>query len=105
MEGKRKRWSPEEIMQIVKRTLRDREDISKVCQEMGCQPSQVYKWQTMLLSEGGMVFGGRHKMNRKARLEELERIALLEDKLQRKNEVLSELMEEHVRLKKSLGES
>ena len=32
------------------------------------------------------------------------RITLLEQKLQRKNEVLSELMEEHIKLKKELGE-
>jgi hypothetical protein len=32
-------------------------------------------------------------------------VAALEEKLARKNEVLSELMEEHVALKKSLGES
>jgi hypothetical protein len=31
------------------------------------------------------------------------KIAALEEKLQRKNEVLSELMEEHVGLKKELG--
>jgi hypothetical protein len=31
-------------------------------------------------------------------------IEALETKLQRKNEVLSELMEEHIRLKKDLGE-
>jgi len=30
--------------------------------------------------------------------------AALEEKLQRKNEVLAELMEEHVQLKKELGE-
>jgi transposase len=32
------------------------------------------------------------------------KIALLEQKLQRKHEVLSELMEEHVKLQKELGE-
>ena len=32
------------------------------------------------------------------------RIAFLEDKLRRKHEVLSELMEEHIKLKKELGE-
>jgi hypothetical protein len=32
-------------------------------------------------------------------------VAALEEKLTRKNEVLAELMEEHVALKKSLGES
>jgi hypothetical protein len=34
-----------------------------------------------------------------------QRIAALEAKLEKKNEVLSELMEEHVALKKSLGEN
>ena len=32
------------------------------------------------------------------------RITLLQQKLQRKNEVLSELMEDHINLKKELGE-
>jgi hypothetical protein len=36
--------------------------------------------------------------------EDQERIAALEQKLNRKHEVLSELMEERVALKKSLGE-
>jgi hypothetical protein len=35
---------------------------------------------------------------------EEQRIQQLEDKLRRKHEVLSELMEEHVKLKKELGE-
>mgnify|MGYP003977617329 CR=1 FL=1 len=35
---------------------------------------------------------------------EKDKIIKLEQKLQTKNEVLSELMEEHVKLKKSLGE-
>ena len=34
-----------------------------------------------------------------------QRIAAVQDKLRRKDEVLSELMEEHVALKKSLGEA
>jgi hypothetical protein len=36
--------------------------------------------------------------------QEKKRILKLEEKLQKKNEVLSELMEEHVKLKKELGE-
>jgi len=40
------------------------------------------------------------------RTTKLERkVAELEEKLARKNEVLSELMEEHVNLKKNLGKS
>lgn len=36
--------------------------------------------------------------------EEPKKISALEEKLKRKNEVMGELMEEHVQLKKSLGE-
>jgi hypothetical protein len=52
--------------------------------------------------ENGATAFGRNERNRK-RTEEA-RIQQLEDKLRRKHEVLSELMEEHVKLKKELGE-
>ena len=42
---------------------------------------------------------------RREHLDALEKIAGLEEKIAKKNEVLSELMEEHVNLKKELGEN
>ncbi len=105
MKKERKRWSAEEIMRVLKRVVRDGEEVSKVCEEEGCQPSQVYKWQAHLWEEGAQVFARSSRSERIARLEERDRVATLEEKLKRKNEVLSELMEEHVQLKKSLGES
>lgn len=105
MKDTRKKWSSEEIIRIVRRTLLDREEISKVCEDEGCQPSQVYKWQATLFAEGAVVFARKSSSGRKERLEERARIETLEEKLQKKNEVLSELLEEHVELKKSLGES
>ena len=45
-----------------------------------------------------------HCQTRRAHDDKDRRIAALEQKLQRKNEVLSELMEEHIKLKKELGE-
>ena len=47
------------------------------------------------------LLGKRRKADTDAKDRQL---AALQDKLQRKNEVLSELMEEHVQLKKGLGE-
>jgi len=40
----------------------------------------------------------------KRKRKDADKIKALEQKLQRKHEVLSELMEEHVKLKKNLGE-
>lgn len=103
----RKQWADkgEEIMRILKRHLVGREDISQICAEEKIQASQFYRWQAQLFAEGAAVFARKNGSGeRRARLESLEKVAQLEEKLQKKNEVLSELMEEHVKLKKELGE-
>ena len=61
-----------------------------------------YRWQDRFFLEGASVF---EKSNEKPSVQMTRKMAQLEDKLQRKNEVLSELMEEHIALKKSLGEN
>ena len=108
MSEQRRRWASdgEAIMRLLKRHLVDREDVSKLCAEEKIQPSQFYRWQAQLFAEGAAVFQRKHGSGeRKQRVEALEKITGLEEKLQKKNEVLSELMEEHVRLKKELGAS
>ena len=63
-----------------------------------------YLWQKQFFENGTAAFennGQRRKADQDAKD---RKIAALEDKLQRKNEVLAELMEEHVQLKKELGE-
>ena len=71
--------------------------------ELGIGPSQFYRWQKELFENGHAAF----ENNRKSKAVEdakQRRIEQLEAKLLRKNEVLSELMEEHTKLKKELGE-
>ncbi len=101
---KKKRWSPEEIAAILRRVLVDKVEVSAVCEEAGCCPSQVYRWQKQLFDQGASVFertNGRPDKKLKAAD---AKAAKLEAKLRRKDEVLSELMEEHLRLKKALGD-
>jgi transposase len=111
MSEKRRQWTGEQILAILKRHLVDRVEISKICEEEDVQPSQVYRWQAMLFADGAPIFqrkngsGSNGNGERRERVDALEKIAAMEEKLQRKNEVLSELMEEHVRLKKELGEN
>ena len=108
MPEQRRQWTSngENIMRILRRHLVDREDVSKICAEEKIQPSQFYKWQAQLFAEGAAVFQRKNSSgDRRERIETLEKIASLEEKLKTKNEVLSELMEEHVKLKKELGEN
>jgi len=77
--------------------------ISDLCDEYGIKPNQVYAWQKILVDNLEAAFHPVAKRAaRKYRTE--EKIARLENKLQQKNEVISELMEENIRAKKSIGE-
>ena len=60
-----------------------------------------YRWQKEFFENGAAAFQQKARPNHRA---EQERIEYLEKKIQTKDEVLAELMAEHVALKKSLGE-
>ena len=102
MKKRRKNYSPSEKVAILKRHLIGREEISSICEELKLQPSQFYMWQKQFFEKGSLVFEQKTKSSELSA--DQKRINFLESKLQRKHEVLSELMEEHVRLKKDLGE-
>ena len=65
------------------------------------QPSMFYNWQKQFFENGAAAFEQTRSAPEK---HQERRIAALQDKLQRKNEVVAELLEEHVKLKKVLGE-
>ena len=100
MKRKRKNYTPEEKVTILKRHLVDKVPVSDVCDEHNLQPTVLYRWQKEFFEKGTAAFG--QDTSRRQR-KEADKIKVLEDKLQRKHEVLSELLEEHVKLKKNLG--
>ena len=101
MRKKRHNYTPEEKVSILRRHLIDRVPISDLCDEYQLQPSVFYDWQKLFFENGAAAFT-RNQNNQKTA--EANRIQQLEEKLQRKHEVLSELVEEHIKLKKELGE-
>ena len=100
--NKRKEFSAEEKIVILKKHLLEKKAVSDICDEHGIHPTMFYRWQDRFFMESASVF---EKSKGKPSIQVSRKVAQLEDKLQRKNEVLSELMEEHIALKKSLGES
>lgn len=100
MKKRRKYYSSEEKVTILKRHLVDKVKISDLCDEFHMQPSVFYKWQREFFENGASVF---EKSNSCKDLKDRQ-IKELHKKLQTKNEVLSEIMEEHIKLKKSFGE-
>ena len=101
MKKKRHNYTPEEKVTILKRHLVDKIPVSDLCDQYNLQPTVFYRWQKEFFSQGAAAFD---KPRSRKELKQERKIQALEKKLQTKNEVLSELMEEHVKLKKNLGE-
>ena len=78
--------------------------ISDLCDEYGIKPNQIYAWQKILFDNVEAAFHPVAKRAANKLSVQEEKIARLENKLQQKNEVISELMEENIRAKKSIGE-
>jgi transposase len=97
MKKQRKHYAPEEQVAILRRHLVDGVPISNLCDELGLQPTVFYRWQKEFFENGAAAF--QQRTNHQA---EHERIAHLEKRIQTKDEVLAELMAEHVALKKEL---
>ena len=101
MKQQRKHYTAEEKVAILRRHFLDKVLVSDLCEEKGIHPTVFYRWQKEFFENGAAAFQGKARANHQA---EQERIEYLEKKIQRKDEVLAELMEEHVALKKSVGE-
>jgi transposase len=104
MTKQRRHFAGTEKVTILKRHLLDKISVSDLCDEFAIYPNQFYGWLKEFFENGHAAFdnGRKSKSVEDAKDHKIER---LESKLQRKDSVLAELMEEHVLLKKSLGES
>ena len=87
MKKTRKHYTAEEKVAILKRHL--------------LEPTVFYRWQKEFFENGAAAFQAKGRADQQA---EQERILYLEKNIQRKDEVLAELMGEHIALKKELGE-
>lgn len=81
----------------------DRKPISEICQRHQIQPTLFYNWQKTFFENGAAAFERTGAAGRSSA--ELKKIENLEARLQRKDEVMAELLTEHILLKKEIGES
>ena len=103
MNKPRRHFSGPEKVAILKRHLLDNTPVSNLCDEFGIAPNLFYRWQKEFFENGHAAFDTDRKAKAVEDARE-HRIVQLEAKLQRKNEVLAEVMEEYTQLKKELGE-
>src|SRR3989339_977948 len=97
----RRHFDGEEKVRAIRRHFVEGVAISTICDELGIQVSMFYQWQRQLFEHGKRAFEIKesvHERNLQSKLESAEK------KLAKKDSVIAELLEEHVKLKKSLGE-
>jgi transposase-like protein len=113
MKKPRRSFSPTEKAAVVRRHLVDKVPVSSLADELSVQPSQIHLWVKQVLDQAETAFlrSTNSRQVRRAEDAKAQQIVRLEEelakthqKLAKKNEVVAELMEEHVQLKKELGE-
>lgn len=103
MSRTRRRFTPEQKAQIVRRHLSGKEAVSALAEELTIQPSQIHAWVSQVLAQADKAFE-RSPENGRAEKARDRRIEQLEARLVARNEVIAELLEENVRAKKESGE-
>lgn len=98
----RRHFTSAQKASIVKRHLVDKVPVSDLCDEHGLQPAQFYLWQKQLFEGAASAFERKPGQPAGPSLAE-RKVQQLQEKLITKNEVIAELMEENVRLKKVDG--
>jgi transposase-like protein len=104
MTRQRRHFTPELKVALLRQHLLDKVPVSDICEKNGSAVTLFYLWQKTFFENGTAAFTVHDKRRKNGTDAKDQQIAQLQDKLHRKHETLSELMEEHVRLKKAPGE-
>jgi transposase len=104
MTRQRRSYTPEQKVALLREHLVDKVPVSDICENNGIAVNLFYLWQKTFFENGQAAFTANDKRRKHDTDAKDRQIAELQAKLQRKHEVLSELIEEHVQLKKELGE-
>src|SRR5262249_32842910 len=104
MTQQRRHFSPEQKVAILRQHFLAKVPVADLCEQHGIAVNLFYHWQKLFCENGHAAFTANDKRRKADPTAKDQQIAQLQAKLLRKHEVLSELMEEHVQLRKDLGE-
>ena len=93
----RKNFSAEEKVSILKEHFEKQISVADICEKYRLHPNQFYKWKKELFENAVDIFSTKRGRKRKSPIVDLEA------KLKERNEVIAELLEENLKLKKFNG--
>jgi len=101
LKKERRHWSADDKIKLLRLHLIEKHAISKICEDARLSPTQFYAWQEQLFTNGGLPLVSKRVPERN---KDLERIEKLEGRLRQKDEVIAELLTEHIALKREFGD-
>ena len=99
--GKKKRWTVEEKVQIVRRYLKDHVGLADLAEETGSTPGLILQWAKQALEGLDQTFSKEMHQQRKVLHREIQE---KDDRIRKLESVVSELSTENLLLKKSTGD-
>lgn len=96
----RKRLNPKQKMMILRELLDNKIQIGELSEKYHLHPNVIYAWKKILFEKGETLF--EEKGNKNPNKAD-EKITTLESKLKDKDSLISEIVEDNIRLKKKLN--
>lgn len=100
MSKKRRNFTAEQKVALIRKHLIDLVSISDICEEFNINPTMFYSWQSKFFQNGAQAFSkSSSPLLKKAE----DKSVRLESDMIQKNSVIAELVEENIKLKKNRG--
>jgi transposase len=103
--SKRINYTGQQKIAILREHLVENVPVSEVCKKHGISVVNFYNWEKILFEEGSTLFERKPNASNVRRQEAaaVKQVQELEAAVTRKIEVIAEVLQEHVQLKKALG--
>lgn len=95
-----KRMSAKEKIMILRELLENKMQIGELAEKYHIHPNLIYNWKKILFEKGEVLFEDKRE---RASAKTEEKLSRLETKLKDKDSLISEIVEDNIRLKKKLN--
>ena len=100
LDMKRKRCSPENKVSILREHLDKNISVADICENYRIHPNQLYRWKKELFEKAVEIFSSKKSNKKKDTIADN-----LNNIIKERNEVIAQLLQENLKLKKLSGES
>ena len=103
MTRRRRSFTAAQKAEAVRKDLKDHIPVSQIAEEMVVQPTMIHNWINTALAQVEHAFESPRAAKAESTKHD-QQVQQLREKLDAKNEVIAELIEENIRSKKENGE-